>query len=116
MQVEGFIQAFYIFRGKKLHENYIQNYKLNKRMVMQKKAWMISTLFKDYFFCKKLVPMGISQSNCHLLIVDGHGSHVSLEAIKHAQEFGLICLHCLTTPFLLYNHWMYHVSSHSRRC
>jgi hypothetical protein len=46
---------------------------------------MISTLFKEFFFGKRLVPMGISQSNHHLLIVDGHGSHVSLEAIKHAQ-------------------------------
>jgi len=66
-------------------------------MVKQKKTWMISTLFKDYFFCKKLVPMGIFQSNHHLLITDGHGSHVSLEAIKHAQEFGL-------NMFTLFNH------------
>jgi hypothetical protein len=28
-------------------------------------------------------------TNRHLLVLDGHGSHVTLEAIKHAQEFGL---------------------------
>jgi hypothetical protein len=28
-------------------------------------------------------------TNKHLLVLDGHGSHVTLEAIKHAQEFGL---------------------------
>jgi hypothetical protein len=58
---------------------------------------MISTLFKDFFLGKNLVPMGIFQSNHHLLIIDGHGSHVSLEAIKHAQEFGL-------NMFTLFNH------------
>jgi hypothetical protein len=52
MQVGGFIQAFYILRGKQLDDNYIQNYKTNKCMVMQKKTWMISTLFKDLFFAR----------------------------------------------------------------
>jgi len=33
----GFIETFYIFEGKKLHDNYIQNYKPNKCMGMQKK-------------------------------------------------------------------------------
>jgi hypothetical protein len=31
-----------------------------------------------------LVPMEISQSNHHFLIIDGHGFHVLLEPIKHA--------------------------------
>jgi hypothetical protein len=32
---------------------------------------------------------GISQTNCHLLILDGHGSHVTLDTIKQAMDFGL---------------------------
>ncbi len=31
----------------------------------------------------------IFQSNRHLVILDGHGSHVMLEAISEAQAFGL---------------------------
>jgi hypothetical protein len=58
-------------------------------MVVQKKTWTICFLFKVFFhFFIKLVLGGISQSNHHLLILDGHGSHV-LEAIKHASQFGL---------------------------
>jgi hypothetical protein len=36
-----------------------------------------------------LVPRGISQTNHHLLIINGHGSHVTLEATQQAQNFGL---------------------------
>jgi hypothetical protein len=51
-------------------------------MTMQAKAWMTSFLFKDFLsFFKKLILGEISQSNRHLLILDGHESHVMLEAI-----------------------------------
>ncbi len=36
-----------------------------------------------------LVLSGISLSNKHLLILDGHGSHVTLETIEQAQAFWL---------------------------
>jgi len=49
-------------------------------MVMQKRAWMTSFLFKEFLtFFKKYVPNGVT-----LVSLDGHGSHVTLEAIKHA--------------------------------
>jgi hypothetical protein len=58
-------------------------------MVVQTKAWMTSFLFKEFLsFFKRLVPREISPSNCHLLILDGHGSHVNLKAIK-VKKFGL---------------------------
>jgi len=42
-----------------------------------------SFLFKEFLsFFKRLVLRGISPSNRHLLVLDGHGSHISLEAIK----------------------------------
>jgi hypothetical protein len=41
-------------------------------------------------FFKKSIASGISQTNHHLLILDGHGSHVmTLETIKQAQAFKL---------------------------
>jgi hypothetical protein len=59
-------------------------------MAVQTKTWMTSFLFKEVLsFFKKLVLGGISSSNYHLLALDGHGSHVSLEAIEHAQQFGI---------------------------
>jgi len=59
-------------------------------MVMQTKVWMTSFLFKEFFsFFNDSIPGGISQTNCHLLILDGHGSHVTLKALEQAMAFGL---------------------------
>jgi hypothetical protein len=40
-------------------------------------------------FFKRSIPNGVSLNNWHLVILDGHGNHVTLEAIQQAQEFGL---------------------------
>jgi hypothetical protein len=59
-------------------------------MAMQKKAWMISFIFKEFLsFSKRFIPRGISLTNKHLLILDEHSNHVTLEAIEQAHEFGL---------------------------
>ncbi len=51
---------------------------------------MTTFFFKEFFvFFKRSIPSGISTTNRHLLILDGHGSHVTIETIKQAQEFGL---------------------------
>jgi len=39
---------------------------------------------RNLIIFQKIVLGGISQSNHHLLIMDGHGSHITLEAIKQA--------------------------------
>ncbi len=41
--------GFYIFRGEKIHDDYIQLYKLGKCMAMQSKAWMTTYLSKKFF-------------------------------------------------------------------
>jgi hypothetical protein len=47
-------------------------------------------LFKEFLsFFKRSIPGGFSPINHHLLALYGHGSHVSLKAIKQAQQFGL---------------------------
>jgi hypothetical protein len=57
---------------------------------MQTKAWMTSFLFKEFLsLFKRSLLGGISQSNWHLLFLDGHGSHVTLEAIAQTHEVGL---------------------------
>jgi len=66
-------------------------------MAMQETTWMTSFLFKEFFtLFKKYVPSGMSFINQHLLVLDGHGSHVTLETIKQAQDFGL---DMITLPF-----------------
>jgi hypothetical protein len=51
---------------------------------------MTTFLFKEFLsFFKRSTPSGISITNRHLFILDGHGSYVTLETIERAQEFGL---------------------------
>jgi hypothetical protein len=58
-------------------------------MGVQTKAWMTSFLFKEFLsLFKRSILGGSSPNNHHLLILNGHGSHVNLKAIKQVQEFG----------------------------
>jgi hypothetical protein len=82
--------GFYIFKRKRICDDYIQLCELGTYMAMQSKAWVITFLFKEFLsFFKRSIPSGISITNRNLFILDGHGSHVTLEAIEQAQEFGL---------------------------
>jgi hypothetical protein len=52
-------------------------------MAMQKNAWMTTFLFKESMaFFNNSIPNGMSFNNRHLLILNGHGSHVTLKAIE----------------------------------
>jgi len=79
---KGVLFCFYIFRGEKLKDDYIKFYDPGTCMAMQKKKWMIIFLFKKIMsFFNKLVPARMSLGNQHLLILDGHGNHVTLKVI-----------------------------------
>jgi hypothetical protein len=82
------LPRFYIFNGKRIRDNYIQFYKPKTYMAMQSKAWMTTYLSKDFFF-QEVKVVGISLTNRHLFILDGHGSHDTLKAIEWTKEFGL---------------------------
>jgi hypothetical protein len=44
---------------------------------------MINFMFKELFsFFKRSIPSGISLTNGHSFILNGHGCHVTLEAIE----------------------------------
>ncbi len=82
--------GFYIFRDEQFKDDYIKECKIGTCMVMLNKAWTTTFFFKEFqSFFKNLISSGILQSNIHLLILDGHGSHVTLKAIGQAQTFGL---------------------------
>jgi len=88
--IEGLILRFYIFQGERIRDDCIKHYKFGICMAVQTKAWMTSFLFKEFLsFFKRSILGGSSPSNHHLLILNGHGSHVSLQAIKQVQQFGL---------------------------
>jgi hypothetical protein len=97
MNVTRFVLLrLYIFRGERLWDDYIKFYKLGICMAMQKKPWMTSFLFKEFvLFFKKYVLGQVSFTNKHLLILDGHENHVTLETILETQEMGL---HMVTPP------------------
>jgi hypothetical protein len=54
-------------------------------MAMQRKAWMTSTLFNkwiSHFIMAVKRGEGISETHHHLLILDGHNSHVTLDVVQ----------------------------------
>ena len=61
-------------------------------MGMQPNAWMTRWLFESWIShfieCLKRGP-GVDLSNRHLLILDGHNSHVTLHVVKISMESGL---------------------------
>jgi hypothetical protein len=74
---------------KALKDDYIKLCKLGTCMAMHKRAWMIAFLFKEFLsLFKRSIPSGVSLTNKHSLILNGHGSCVTLESIEHAKDIG----------------------------
>jgi imidazoleglycerol phosphate dehydratase HisB len=73
-------------------ENYIQYCENGASMAMQPERWITAFLFSQWIshFIKSLESRGgVSPTNRHLLIVDGHNSHVTLEVVHKAMQVGL---------------------------
>jgi hypothetical protein len=87
------IPSFYIFHGKSFQHDYIKKCEDNASMAMQPKAWMTRELFKVWIghFVKNMrdCGLGISSDCCHLVILDGHSSHVTTNVVKTARSVGL---------------------------
>jgi hypothetical protein len=61
---KGVLHGFYIFKGERLRDDYIIFCKPNICMVMQKRTWMTTFLFKESMaFFNKSIPSGISFNN-----------------------------------------------------
>ena len=86
------ILHFYIFKGKRRLRDYIHLCEAGSTMAMQEKGYMTSYLFCRWMdhFIEQLEAIGdLSPSNRHLVILDGHKSHVSLEVIQKAKHHGI---------------------------
>ena len=88
----GHILNFYILKGIYFCEDYIANCEEGVVMGMQPNAWMTRWLFESWIShfieCLKRGP-GIDLNNHHILILDGHNSHVTLEVVRISMESGL---------------------------
>jgi hypothetical protein len=62
-------------------------------MAMQPQAWMTSYLFdawiSHFITLLQKCPEEILATNQHLLVVDGHISHVTLQVVSKATAYGL---------------------------
>jgi hypothetical protein len=86
------IPSFYTFRGKRFRRNYIEHCEAGATMAMQGKAWMTAYLFSAWIshFIESVRALGgISPSRRHLLVLDGHISHVTFEVVREARAAGL---------------------------
>ena len=64
----------------------------NEMIGMQIKGWMDTSHFRkwmDHFIRKMEGEGGLSQNRRHLLIMDGHKSHISLKVLLKAKEYNL---------------------------
>ena len=90
--MEGASPNFYILKGCYFLADYIANCEEGAVMGMQPNAWMTRWLFESwvshFIECLKR-GSGIALSNQHLLILDGHNSHVMLQVVKISMESGL---------------------------
>jgi len=84
---------FYVFKCKRKTRNYLKKTgEKNAIQVIQIKAWMTCDLFMEWmhhFFSNVSKMYDISPTRRHVLILNGHGSHVTKEIIKFAMSHGL---------------------------
>jgi hypothetical protein len=89
---EASIPNFYVFKGKRLWRNYIEACEAGATMAMQPRAWMTSFFFAQWIshFVKSVEAMGgVSSVQRHLIILDGHASHVPIQTVKEARRYGI---------------------------
>jgi hypothetical protein len=86
------VPNFYIFKGMRMRRNFLELADDGDTMAMQPQAWMTAFLFDawiSHFIGALGKRGGISPSNRHLLILDGHCSHVTLQVVCKAATAGL---------------------------
>ena len=88
----GHIPNFYILKDMYFREDYITNCEARAVMGMQPNAWMTRRLFESWIShfieCLKRDP-GVDMNNRHMLILDGHNSHVTIEIVNISMQSGL---------------------------
>jgi hypothetical protein len=74
--------AFYIFKGSRMQENYIWDCRPGICMVMNNFfGWQLTILNNGWFFFCRYILRGVYEYNWHLLNLDGHGFHATIQAL-----------------------------------
>ena len=113
----GCIPNFYILKGTYFLEDYISRCEAGAMMDMQPNTWMTKWLFESWIShfiqCLRKGP-GIDLSNRHLLVLDGHNSHVTLEVVRIAMDLGLDIISLPSHMSHALQLWTWHVLHHLR--
>ena len=83
---------FYIFKGIRPRRNYLVLCEDGASFGMQKKGWIDSYLFSkwmDHFLAKMRKRGLLSSTARHLLMLDGHKAHLTLEVATKAKKHGV---------------------------
>jgi hypothetical protein len=84
------IPCQYIFSGMEIRGTYIAACEPGAVYCMQRNGWQTSEHFIDWLqHFQTTVPGGVSLENPHLLLLDGHASHLTKEAIMLGMQMGL---------------------------
>ena len=86
------IPNYYIFKCVRQIRNYVALCEPNAMIGMQKKGWMDNFHFMEWmddFIHKMKADEGLSQSRRHLVILDGHKSHITFEVLLKAKEHSI---------------------------
>jgi hypothetical protein len=86
------VPNFYIFKGKRMRRNFLQLANPDDTMAMQPQAWMTTFLFDtwiSHFIAALNKRGGVSPTNRHVLVLNGHNSHVTLDVVRKAATVGL---------------------------
>jgi hypothetical protein len=86
------IPNFYILKGVQFRRNYIDRCEEKATMAMARKACMSGPLFYawlTHFIARVKEGAELSVTSRHLLILDGHNSHMTLEVIHKAAQAGI---------------------------
>ena len=86
------IPNYYIFKRVRKLKNYVIKCEKGAMQGMQMKGWMDSFHFMewmDHFINRMKEEGGVPAIERHLLILDGHKSHLSLEVLQKAKANGI---------------------------
>ena len=80
----GKIPNFYILKRTYFQQDYVKNCEENVVIAMQPNVWMTKWLFQSWishFIGTLRKTTKIDEKNRHLLVLNGHNSHVTLEVV-----------------------------------
>ena len=88
----NFISNYYIFKGVRFTRDYLTLYEDGATFGMQKKDWIDAYQIEkwmDYFTLQLRSKIDLFTTSTHLLILDSHKAHLTLEVVQKAKRNGI---------------------------